>query len=91
MLLDSKSPKDKQSKSYHGNERPAFTASLSVHTLLTRRDEIVKFDRVILNRGAGYNPRTGVFTAPSSGLYQISATIMSSGGSKVHIYMLSPW
>lgn len=70
-----------------GIARPAFTVSLSVHTTLTTMDEIVKFDRVILNRGIGYDPRTGIFTAPLSGLYQISATIMSSYGSKLHAYI----
>lgn len=65
-----------------GNNRkprdiPAFTASFSSAKDLGD-GEIIKFDKVWTNNKNGYNPNTGVFTAPKTGLYQVSATIMSS-------------
>jgi hypothetical protein len=36
---------------------------------------ILKFDHIILNREGGYDSKTGIFTAPRTGLYQISVTI----------------
>ena len=63
-----------------GKERPAFTASLVRQPTLSGRKTILKFDNVILNRRGGYDPKTGIFTAPRTGLYQISVTIMSNAG-----------
>ena len=45
------------------------------------------FDKVWTNVGNGYNPNTGKFTAPKSGLYQISGTVMSATGKKLHVYL----
>lgn len=56
----------------------AFTASLS-DGYQVNTDEIIKFDAVWVNIGDGYNPDSGVFTAPKSGLYLISNTIRSYG------------
>ncbi|CAC5375190.1 unnamed protein product [Mytilus coruscus] len=72
-----------------GNNRPAFTATLNTHPLtLSGNNVIAKFDNVILNRGDGYDPKTGKFTAPKSGLYQFSFTIMSNGGSELHMVVV---
>ncbi|XP_076079002.1 cerebellin-1-like [Mytilus galloprovincialis] len=69
-----------------GNNRPAFTAILNTHPLtLSGKNDIAKFDNVILNRGNGYDPKTGKFTAPKSGLYQFSFTIMSNNGAALHM------
>jgi hypothetical protein len=48
---------------------------------------ILKFDNVILNREGGYDPRTGIFTAPRTGLYQISVTIVSNAGKNLDLYI----
>ena len=45
------------------------------------------FDKVWTNVGNGYNPNTGKFTAPKSGLYQISGTVMSRPGKVLHVYL----
>ncbi|XP_052086243.1 collagen alpha-2(VIII) chain-like [Mytilus californianus] len=60
-------------------DRPAFTATLKSHLSLSNGAAIT-FDTVILNRGGGYNPKTGIFTAKKKGLYQISATVMLRDG-----------
>ena len=61
-----------------GQKRPAFTATLRGQLTLSGINAIVKFDNVILNREGGYDPKTGIFTAPRAGLYQISVTVMST-------------
>ena len=45
---------------------------------------MVKFEDVTVNRGHGYNPSTGVFTAPRKGLYHISCSITAFISSDVH-------
>jgi hypothetical protein len=55
---------------------PAFTASSTVAKDMVA-GEIVKFDKVWTNNKNCYNPKTGVFTVPKTGLYQVSATVMS--------------
>ncbi|XP_063425517.1 collagen alpha-1(X) chain-like [Mytilus trossulus] len=64
-------------------DRPAFTATLKSHLSLSN-GVAVKFDTVLLNRGQGYSPKTGIFTATKTGLYQISATVMSNNGDSLH-------
>ena len=49
---------------------------------------IVKFDNVYLNREGGYDPKTGIFTAPRAGLYQISATVMSANGKELVLHIV---
>jgi hypothetical protein len=39
---------------------------------------VVKFEDVRINRGQGYNPSTGVFTAPRKGLYHIACLILGN-------------
>ena len=40
---------------------------------------ILKFNSVAFNAGAGYDPHTGLFTAPASGVYAFYLTMMSTG------------
>ena len=70
-----------------GHKRPVFTATLNGRPTLSETTGIVKFDNVILNREGGYDPKTGLFTAPRTGLYQISVTIMSDGGKDLCLHI----
>ena len=45
---------------------------------------MVKFEDVKVNRGQGYNPSTGVFTAPRKGLYHFACLIVGNNGQVVH-------
>ncbi|XP_063425619.1 heavy metal-binding protein HIP-like [Mytilus trossulus] len=65
----------------------AFTASLSAAKSIGI-NEVVKFDKVWTNEGNGYHSNSGVFTAPKTGFYQISATIMSPNGKYFHSYLM---
>lgn len=42
------------------------------------------FDKVWLNSGNVYDQNTGVFTIPMTGLYMISATVMSTRNQYLH-------
>ena len=46
--------------------------------------EIIKFDSMRTNIGGHYSPNTGVFTVPRPGLYMLSATVRSYGGTNLH-------
>ena len=48
----------------------------------------IKFNDVSLNVGNGYNPSTGMFTAPIGGLYQFSATYLQQTGYSSHVRMM---
>ena len=71
-----------------GQKRPAFTATLSGQPTLSGINAIVKFDNVILNCEGGYDPKTGIFTAPRAGLYQISVTVMSTNGKDLGLHIV---
>jgi hypothetical protein len=51
---------------------------------LAGTNDVVKFEDVRINRGQGYNPSTGVFTAPRKGLYHISCLILGASGHVVN-------
>jgi hypothetical protein len=68
-----------------GRLQPAFFASLVKDPYtLTGINDVVKFEDVRVNRGQGYNPSTGVFTAPRKGLYHVSCLILGDSGHVVH-------
>lgn len=41
----------------------------------------VIFEHIFLNVGGGYNPATGIFTVPHSGVYSLALTVFSDAGS----------
>ncbi|XP_031428667.2 complement C1q-like protein 4 [Clupea harengus] len=46
-----------------------------------RRNIDVAYEAVFLNMGMAYNPRTGIFTVPHSGVYSLAVTVFSDAGS----------
>lgn len=54
----------------------AFTAILDFPVVSIRPGHHIKFGNVVLNKGGAYNPSTGVFTAPVTGLYLFAATVL---------------
>ncbi|OPL20147.1 hypothetical protein AM593_10652, partial [Mytilus galloprovincialis] len=66
--------------------RPAFTASLTATKALAAK-QVMIFDKVWLNNGNIYNPKTGVFTVPMNGLYLVSSSMMSDRGTHLHCHL----
>ena len=50
--------------------------------------QAIEFDQVITNIGQAYDSRHGHFTAPVSGMYLISASIMSTDKKHVNCYIV---
>ena len=46
---------------------------------------MLKYNHVVMNWGGAYKPTTGIFTAPSDGLYSISCTLLSYPSNSVHL------
>ncbi|KAH3721492.1 hypothetical protein DPMN_064420 [Dreissena polymorpha] len=44
----------------------------------------IVFEKVLTNEGGGYHPNHGVFTAPQSGVYVFSSSIMATPGGEIH-------
>lgn len=59
-------------------DRAAAKAYLSVNTTATANSPFV-FDMVTFDTTGSYNPSTGIYTAPSSGLYEISTVLQING------------
>lgn len=62
--------------------RPVFFASLTKRPTTVHVNEIIKFDDVRVNRVKAYQPSTGVFTAPMSGVYAFNCVISAEHGQK---------
>nr|CBX41725.1 putative C1q domain containing protein MgC1q76 [Mytilus galloprovincialis] len=63
--------------------RPAFFSTLSKSAVLSNSNKVLIFDGVKVNRGGGYNPSTGIFTAKRDGLYHFSCVIYGDNGRDV--------
>jgi len=62
-------------------ERPvAFLALLSSDLHHEGNNQPIVFDRVVTNVGNAYNPHVGSFTAPVSGIYVFSVSLLSMPG-----------
>ncbi|XP_061186953.1 complement C1q-like protein 3 [Saccostrea echinata] len=63
----------------------AFHAAIKSHLRNVPVNTTIKFDDVFLNKGNGYNPDTGVFTAPEDGVYFFEWTFISTRKSTVYV------
>jgi hypothetical protein len=64
------------------NSTVAFSSEAPNRTKYRTGDRFV-FKNALLNEGNGYDPSTGEFTSPKSGLYQFSVHVCNSGGMDV--------
>lgn len=63
----------------------AFHANLKSHLTNTPINTTIKFENVQLNKGEGYDPATGIFTAPEDGVYSFAWSFLSQKGGTVYI------
>ncbi|XP_053399483.1 complement C1q tumor necrosis factor-related protein 3-like [Mercenaria mercenaria] len=71
------------------NEVPvAFTAGLTHSVLHAGAHQNIVFDHVETNKGNGYSPHHGVFTAPVSGLYVFYTSILAYNDREVWCQMV---
>ncbi|KAL3853089.1 hypothetical protein ACJMK2_016667 [Sinanodonta woodiana] len=65
----------------------AFTATHSKQATYISQGTVI-FDNVKLNEGNCYDSSTGIFRAPSRGLYIFSVTILKGSGTDVHLLIM---
>lgn len=62
-----------------GNSVGFYVQLVQPSTLHLGQNQVLEFDGVITNTGNGYDARHGHFTAPVSGLYSFTSTILLIG------------
>ncbi|CAB4030988.1 heavy metal-binding HIP-like [Paramuricea clavata] len=73
----------------HGQVLVAFQATLTTGRIGPNYAHgAIKFNDVALNIGSGYNPSTGLFTAPIGGIYQFTATYLQQSGYQSHVRLI---
>uniref|UniRef100_A0A8W8LVP7 C1q domain-containing protein n=1 Tax=Magallana gigas TaxID=29159 RepID=A0A8W8LVP7_MAGGI len=63
----------------------AFHASLKNHLRNVPVNTIIKFEKVHLNKGNGYDPATGVFIAPEDGVYSFAWSFVTGKGDTMYL------
>ncbi|KAH9503560.1 EMILIN-1 [Bulinus truncatus] len=61
----------------------SFAAQAASNIPYLKDTDIIVFDDVLVNNGAAYNPRSGIFTVPVAGVYLFTATIVSGFNSTI--------
>ena len=56
----------------------AFFAETTVEKLTLRPEETLIFGKILTNHGDGYDPNSGIFTAPEAGVFVISTSVSSN-------------
>nr|KAG5703151.1 hypothetical protein BaRGS_027316 [Batillaria attramentaria] len=70
--------------------RPAFHANFNATTQTNVGDhDVLKFDNVVINYGNGYNSSTGKFTAPVTGIYEMSVHFEEAQGQYVYVNLMT--
>ncbi|KAK3108842.1 hypothetical protein FSP39_017067, partial [Pinctada imbricata] len=70
-------------------EKPVvFSTRLSKNLYPLGKNQIITYDDVLTNVEGGYDKVTGIFEAPTAGLYQMIATMWSNDGYAVDIEMI---
>ncbi|XP_033739194.1 complement C1q-like protein 3 [Pecten maximus] len=64
------------------DQKIGFTARLNQNVGHLNDRQAIVFDQVLTNVGQAYDPTTGMFMCPYSGLYEFAATIVSDGDNK---------
>lgn len=72
-----------------------FSAYLSAPTASVTGDNTIYgpilFDGILSNAGSNYNAATGLFTAPSNGLYSFTHTVAFNGGDALTLGFITIW
>ncbi|XP_004679432.2 PREDICTED: complement C1q subcomponent subunit B [Condylura cristata] len=73
-----------ESGDYKATEKVAFSATRTLHMAL-RREQTIRFDRIITNVNNNYEPRSGKFTCKVPGLYYFTYHASSKGNLCVNL------
>ncbi|XP_071124032.1 cerebellin-1-like [Mytilus edulis] len=70
-----------------GSEKVAFMVKNSINLHNIPSKSVVVYNTVITNLGNGYDKSTGIFTAPSNGVYIFSWTVLTPHGKFFFTYL----
>lgn len=68
-------------------QRIGFLAKVKSDLTNRPKGSVVIYNDVVTNEGDGYNPSTGIFTAPTEGLYSSSWTTTASANKYFFTYL----